>query len=65
MTIEEQFTQIDFSPLSRVKDSLLMRLKLRRRAVNEERMNLDELDLVTAAGGILHLKPDDTSTRIR
>ena len=49
MTIESRFEQTDFSQLSRVKDSLLMRLKLRRRAINEE-MSLAELDEVAAAG---------------
>ena len=50
MTIEERFVQTDFSPMSRVKDSLLMRLKLRRRAINEETMSFTELDQVAAAG---------------
>ncbi len=49
MTLEERFAQIDFSQFSKVKDSLLLRLKLRRRAINEE-MSLDELDQVAAAG---------------
>ena len=37
MTVEERFGQVDFSQFSKVKDSLLLRLKLRRRAINEER----------------------------
>lgn len=49
MTIEERFAQTDFSQFSNIKDSLLMRLKLRRRAINEE-MSLEELDEVAAAG---------------
>ena len=49
MTLEERFAQTDFSRLSKVKDSLLLRLKLRRRALNDE-MSLEELDKVTAAG---------------
>ena len=49
MTIEERFEQTDFSQHSRVKDSLLFKLKLRRRAMNEE-MSLEELDYVAAAG---------------
>ena len=49
MTIEERFFQTDFSQLSNVKDSLLLKLKLRRRAINEE-MSLEELDEVAAAG---------------
>ena len=57
MTIEERFTQMDFSKFSKVKDSLLLRLKLRRRAINEE-MSLDELDTVAAAGNS-NYKPDD------
>ena len=49
MTMEERFAQADFSKFSRVKDSLLLKLKLRRRAINEE-MSLEELDEVAAAG---------------
>ena len=49
MTIEERLQQTDFSQFSKVKDSLLLRLKLRRRAINEE-MSLEELDEVAAAG---------------
>ncbi|MBQ4495588.1 MAG: hypothetical protein II968_07450 [Selenomonadaceae bacterium] len=49
MTLEERFAQTDFSQFSKIKDSLLMRLKLRRRAINEE-MSLEELDQVAAAG---------------
>jgi len=49
MTIEERFSAVDFSQFSKVKDSLLFRLKLRRRAINEE-MSLEELDEVAAAG---------------
>lgn len=53
MTIEERFESVDFSQFSRVKDSLLLKLKLRRQAINEERneeMSLEELDYVAAAG---------------
>lgn len=50
MLIEDRFVQTDFSQMSRVKDSLFMRLKLRRRAINEETMSLAELDQVAAAG---------------
>ncbi|MBQ6296426.1 MAG: hypothetical protein IJK81_01800 [Selenomonadaceae bacterium] len=49
MTIEDRFEQTDFSQFSKIKDSLLLKLKLRRRAINEE-MSLDELDMVAAAG---------------
>jgi len=49
MTVEEKLEQADFSQFSKVKDSLLLRLKLRRRAINEE-MSLEELDYVAAAG---------------
>ncbi len=49
MTIEDRFEQTDFSQFSKIKDSLLFRLKLRRRTINEE-MSLDELDQVAAAG---------------
>lgn len=57
MTLEKRLSQIDFSRFSNVKDSLLLRLKLRRRAINEE-MSLEELDEVSAAGTII--KPDDS-----
>ena len=56
MMIEERFAQTDFSQFSQVKDSFLMRLKLRRRAINEERMSLAELDQVAAAGRPLTIK---------
>ena len=49
MTVESKFEAMDFSQFSKVKDSLLFRLKLRRRAINEE-MSLEELDMVAAAG---------------
>ena len=49
MTMEERFAQTDFSQFSKIKDSLLLRLKIRRRAINEE-MSLEELDSVAAAG---------------
>ena len=52
MTIESRFEQTDFSQLSKVKESLLLQLKLRRRAINEE-MSLAELDEVAAAGTTL------------
>ena len=57
MTIEQRFEQVDFSQMSRIKDSLLMRLKLRRRAINDEQMSLAELDEVAAAG-VQYNKPD-------
>ena len=58
MTIEDRFAQTDFSQFSKIKDSLLFRLKLRRRAINEE-MSIDELDEVAAAGNPNIKKPDD------
>ena len=57
MTIEDGFAQMDFSQFSKIKDSLLFRLKLRRRAINEE-MSFEELDEVVAAGNP-NLRPDD------
>ncbi|MBR6888681.1 MAG: hypothetical protein IKN16_09590 [Selenomonadaceae bacterium] len=57
MTMEESFAQMDFSRFSKIKDSLLLKLKLRRRAINEE-MSLEELDEVVAAGNP-NLRPDD------
>ena len=61
MTTEEKFAQTDFSQFSKVKDSLLLRLKLRRRAINEDKaMSLDELDFVASAGTpTKNLKPSD------
>ena len=54
MTTEERLEGIDFPQLSKIKDSLLLRLKLRRRVINEEKsneeMSLEELDSVAAAG---------------
>ena len=58
MTMEDRFGQVDFSQFSKVKDSLLLRLKLRRRAINEE-MSLEELDEVAAAGNPNVKLPDD------
>ena len=58
MTIEDRFTQTDFSQFSKIKDSLLFRLKLRRRAINEE-LSLEELDEVAAAGNPNIKRPDD------
>lgn len=49
MTLESRFAQTDFSQFSKIKDSLLLKLKLRRRAMIEE-MSLEELDAVAAAG---------------
>ena len=49
MTVESRLEGMDFSQFSNIKDSLLLRLKLRRLAINEE-MSLDELDQVAAAG---------------
>lgn len=57
MTIEDRFAQTDFSQFSKIKDSLLFRLKLRRRAINEE-LSLEELDAVAAAGNTNLRKPD-------
>ena len=49
MTVEDRLSQTDFSQFSKVKHSLLLKLKLRRRAINEE-LSLEELDEVAAAG---------------
>ena len=57
MTIDERFKQTDFSQFSKIKDSLLLRLKLRRRAINEE-MSTDELEQVVAAGSPFIRRPD-------
>ena len=59
--IEERLNQIDFSQFSKVKDSLLFRLKLRRRAINEE-LSLEELEEVAAAGNPNVKNTDDKKT---
>ncbi|MBR4152034.1 MAG: hypothetical protein IKT98_03675 [Selenomonadaceae bacterium] len=61
--LEERLGQIDFSQFSKVKDSLLFRLKLRRRAINEEMMSLEELDEVAAAGNPHVKKFDDDNKK--
>ena len=61
MMIEERLGQVDFSQFSKVKDSLLFRLKLRRRAINEE-LSLEELDEVAAAGNPNVKNTDDKKT---
>ena len=58
MTIEERFQQTDFSQFSKIKDSLLMRLKLRRRTLNEE-LSMEELDEVSAAGNLYTPRKDN------
>ena len=66
MTTEVRLQQIDFPQFSKIKDSLLLRLKLRRRVINEEKangaMSLEELDRVAAAGNP-NLKNVDKNTR--
>ncbi|MBE8955685.1 MAG: hypothetical protein SR2Q5_08535 [Quinella sp. 2Q5] len=64
MTVEERFGDVDFSQASQVKDSLLMRLKLRRRAINEEQMSLSELDEVSAAGVFTQHKVDEKNLHV-
>ncbi len=66
MTVEERFASVDFSQFSRVKDSLLLKLKLRRQAINEERneeMSLEELDNVAAAGNFYPPKKLDENNQ--
>lgn len=61
-TLEEQLTDVDFSRFSKIKDSLLLKLKLRREAILEEQneeMSLEELDYVAAAGK--YIPPDRTN----
>ena len=55
-TIENKLDSVDFSQFSKVKNSLLFLLKLRRRAINEE-MSLEDLNQVAAAGNP-NFKPD-------
>ena len=59
MTLEENLAGVDFSQFSKVKDSLLLRLKLRRQAINEA-MSLEELDEVAAAGTPIKKIPADS-----
>ena len=62
MTVEERLSNVDFSQFSKVKDSLLLKLKLRREAILEEQneeMSLEELDYVAAAGK--DIPPDRTN----
>ncbi len=63
MTLEDRFFQTDFSQFSNVKESLLLRLKLRRRTISEE-MSLEELDEVAAAGTPLK-KYDSTDLNVK
>lgn len=46
--IEQELSAMDFSHLSKVRDSLYLRLKLERK--KPRALSLDELQLVTAAG---------------
>ncbi|MBR1805712.1 MAG: hypothetical protein IJ774_04905 [Selenomonadaceae bacterium] len=65
-TLEERLSDVDFSHLSKVKDSLLLRLKLRRQAILEERndeLSLEALDYVTAAGNPYIKRPADDNKR--
>ncbi len=57
MIPEESFAQMDFSQFSKIKDSLLLKLKLRRRAINAT-MSFEELDEVVAAGNP-NYRPDN------
>ena len=64
MMIEERLGNVDFTPLSNVKDSLLLRLKLQRQAIIERRneeMSLEELDYVAAAKAYPAKKFDDNN----
>ena len=61
MTIEERFRQVDFSRGSRIKDSLFLRMKLRRNEILEE-MSFEEMDEVVAAGST-YIKPDDVKNK--
>ena len=65
-TLEERLSDVDFSQLSKVKDSLLLRLKLRRQAILEERndeLSLEALDYVTAAGNPHIKRPADNNNK--
>lgn len=55
---EEKDLRIDFSRFSRVKESLRMRLNLRRAADNEV-MSMEEMDYVAAAGTPTPKNPED------
>ena len=61
-TVEERLADVNFSQFSNVKDSLLLKLKLRRQAILEEQneeLSLEELDLVAAAGGLKRPRPTE------
>ncbi|MBR5913086.1 MAG: hypothetical protein IKZ58_01805 [Selenomonadaceae bacterium] len=49
MNVEERLTKMDFYKLSKVQESLLQKINVRR-ARDNELMDLDELDYVAAAG---------------
>ncbi len=66
MTVEERLSNVDFSRFSGIKDSLLLKLKLRRQAILEEQneeMSLEELDYVAAAGKTFGPKKLDDNKR--
>ncbi len=58
MLVEEKLERVDFSQFSKVKESLRLKLNLRRRA-DLESISLDELDYVAAAGTPALKKPEE------
>ncbi len=67
MDIEKRLREIDFSGQSKIKDALLDRLHRQQgsgEALAEEELNLEELDMVTAAvGHCADLNIDETVRR--
>lgn len=51
MNVEEKLSQMDFYKFSKVQESLLERINLRR-ARDNEIMDMEELDYVAAAGSL-------------
>lgn len=60
MYIEKEFAEIDFSPLSKIKDSLLANLLAERKKFSPSRIEFseDELDFLAAAGNNLQNKKE-------
>ena len=50
MNIEKELKEMDFSPLSKVKDSLFKRLMAEREREKRFELDEDELDFLAAAG---------------
>ena len=60
MYIEKEFAEIDFSPLSKIKNSLLANLLAERKKFSPSRIEFseDELNFLAAAGNNLQNKKE-------